>query len=61
MTEVFTRIRGWRWLRRLLLATALVVGISACGAKVPTTPPANQGQNQPLVWDSGKWDNNQWN
>ena len=61
MTDAFARIRGWKWLRPFPLAASLLVGISACGAKVPATPQPNKGQNQPLVWDSGQWDNNQWN
>jgi hypothetical protein len=55
-----------RWHRRLafiLIAASIFVLLSACsgGGNSGNLPPATgTGQNQPLTWDSGNWDNSNW-
>jgi hypothetical protein len=60
--DAFTRLRRWKALRALLLAAALMACVSACGGKKiqPKSAPPGKGPSQPLIWDSGTWDNNQW-
>lgn len=60
MPDIFARVWGGSWIRLFLLAVSLALGLTACGAKVPEKAPAGTGPNQPLIWDSGTWDNNQW-
>jgi hypothetical protein len=61
MADLFARARRYTWLRPLLLAASSLVCVSACSNhQHPSNPRPGTGQNQPLIWDTGTWDNDQW-
>jgi hypothetical protein len=42
-----------------LIAAAVTILLSACNGS--SSNPTGAGQSQMLIWDSGAWDDNNWN
>jgi hypothetical protein len=48
-------------LKLILIAASLTAFVSACdNGKPSSSGPSGTGQNQPLTWDQGNWDNMNW-